>query len=101
MHKLFKRITGSNLYSFQDKVARLALEGNNIFLCAPTGSGKTWAALLPYIMAKKESNNSFDRLIYVLPLRSLATTLYNETANACQKIFDVKNLPEQRTYNEN
>ena len=42
-----------------------------------------------------------DRLIYVLPLRTLASTLYAETVACCNRVFKVKNLPEERTNAEN
>ena len=100
MKCLFDRLTGEkgfNPYPYQEKVAGHLLEGKNVFLCAPTGAGKTWAALLPYIWARKQGISFVDRLIYVLPLRTLATTLYAETVNCCKRISAVKNLPDERT----
>lgn len=41
-------------YPYQEEVAQRLLDGRNIFLRAPTGSGKTWAAILPYLWAKKQ-----------------------------------------------
>ena len=48
---------------------------------APTGSGKTWAALLPYIYAKAHDLSFPGKLIYSLPLRTLANSLYLDVKN--------------------
>ncbi len=100
MKGLFDQLTGEkgfNPYPYQEKVAEYLLEGKNVFLCAPTGAGKTWAALLPYLWAKKQEITFVDRLIYVLPLRTLATILYAETVACCNRVFKVRNLPDKRT----
>lgn len=76
-------------YPYQEEIAQRLFEGRNIFLRAPTGSGKTWAAILPYLWAKKQGSAFVDRLIYVLPLRTLATTLYAETVERCKRVFRV------------
>lgn len=104
MKELFDQLTGNQglkPYPYQERVAEYLREGNNIFLCAPTGAGKTWAALLPYLWSKSQRMTFADRLIYVLPLRTLATTLYAETVACCKRVFKVKNLPEERINAEN
>ncbi len=83
-------------YPYQEEVAQRLLDGRNIFLRAPTGSGKTWAAILPYLWAKKQGTTFVDRLIYVLPLRTLATTLYAETVACCKSGFRVVCDPNAR-----
>ena len=104
MKELFDQLTGNQglkPYTYQERVAQYLCGGNNIFLCAPTGAGKTWAALLPYLWSKSQRIAFADRLIYVLPLRTLATTLYAETVACCKRVFKVKNLPEERINVEN
>lgn len=101
---LFNLLTdnkGLTPYPYQEEAATHLLNGHNVFLCAPTGSGKTWAALLPYLWAKKKKTLFADRLIYVLPLRTLATTLYAETLSCCNRVFKTKTLPEQRNGDDN
>jgi len=99
MRTLFNLLTGKNGYApyeYQKRVANRILKGKNILLSAPTGAGKTWAVLLPFLFSWKKGYPIVDRLIYVLPLRSLATSLYNETVMSCSSIFKVKKKPEER-----
>lgn len=53
--------------------------------------------MLPYLWANNQGLEFVDRLIYILPLRTLATTLYADTIQDCQRIFKVKNAPDERT----
>lgn len=99
MRILFDQLTGNKgliPYPYQEEVTQHLLDGSNVFLRAPTGSGKTWAALLPYLLAKKQGKVFADRLIYVLPLRTLATTLYAETVECCKRVFRVVCDPNAR-----
>jgi CRISPR-associated endonuclease/helicase Cas3 len=68
------------LYDYQEKVAKLLLRQHNIILQAPTGAGKTTAALLPYIKAFAElPAEPFPRkCIYSVPLRVLANQFVAE-----------------------
>ncbi|MCB0173129.1 MAG: CRISPR-associated helicase Cas3' [Anaerolineae bacterium] len=61
-------------YPYQEKVAQLLLSGQNVILQAPTGAGKTAAALLPFLHARKNSNASLfpRKCIYSVPMRVLA-----------------------------
>lgn len=104
MRTLFNELTGNKRftpYQYQEDVAQYLQNGKNIFLCAPTGAGKTWAVLLPFLLARRNSTLFVDHLIYVLPLRTLATTLYAETVSCCKNVFDVKTLPEKRANSQN
>jgi len=47
------------------------LNRNNVLLMAPTGSGKTEAAILPLLRLVKDSNAQGIKILYVAPLRAL------------------------------
>lgn len=76
---LFRNVTGKLPYDFQTRTAGELLAGRNVLLSAPTGAGKTWAAITPFLYARRQKRGLADRLIYALPLRALATSLYEET----------------------
>lgn len=65
-------------YPFQERVARKLLAGSNVILQAPTGAGKTRAALLPWMHALHQAQyggraDAFPwRCIYSVPMRVLA-----------------------------
>lgn len=60
-------------YPFQERVAESLLRGQSIVLQAPTGSGKTAAALLPFLHARQRLRpEAFPRqCLYSVPLRVL------------------------------
>ena len=83
----FTRLTGKKPYPYQIKLARELTEGKSLILRAPTGSGKTWATVVPFIYSCLTGGKFADRLIYALPLRALASNLH-ETTNAKLKTLD-------------
>ncbi len=87
-HDFFKRLTGNPPYKYQEEIAVDLVEGRSVFLRAPTGSGKTWATLSPFLYGRMTKNAAVrvDRLIYALPLRSLASSLYRSTTEEVKKL---------------
>ncbi len=79
----FSRLTEREPYRYQLKVARLLTQGKNIVLRAPTGAGKTWAVLVPFFYRNWTVRPA--RLIYALPLRTLAQGIYRQALEAAQK----------------
>lgn len=78
LRELFQELTDFKAYDFQVEVARRLLEGENLVLVSPTGSGKSWVSLLAFIYAKRSGIAFADRLIYAFPLRTLTTALYQQ-----------------------
>lgn len=72
-------------YPFQKRVAELLLiEEQNVILQAPTGVGKTHAAMLPYLNALENKRNFPQKCIYSVPMRVLAKQFvgqYREAVN--------------------
>lgn len=56
----------------------LLLDGRNVILQAPTGSGKTNAALFPYLLARREGIDFPRKLLYCVPMRVLARGFYED-----------------------
>jgi CRISPR-associated endonuclease/helicase Cas3 len=99
----FERVTGFAAYPYQGRVAATLLgtdsknsiltsvdatdryapmagpAGQTLVVSAPTGAGKTWATVMPFIYSRIHARPIADRLLYALPLRSLADSLYRAT----------------------
>lgn len=77
----FDRLTGGGEepHEYQLEVAAAVLAGENVVVRAPTGGGKTLAALLGPLHAWCEGTPIVDRVLYALPLRALATSLAGTT----------------------
>jgi len=96
----FKKLTGFTPYRYQERVADAIISGRNVLLIAPTGSGKTWAAVAPFIHARfaraSDAGNRrpcfADRLIYALPLRTLASSLHADVVRAAKEAFGEENI---------
>ncbi|MCY3707506.1 MAG: CRISPR-associated helicase Cas3' [Caldilineaceae bacterium] len=66
------------LYPFQQKVYDLVSAGQSVILQAPTGAGKTRAALYPFFRAWEEDRDFPRKCIYSVPLRVLANQFWKE-----------------------
>ena len=71
------------LYPFQERVLTHLLNGHSVLLQAPTGAGKTRAALTPFIRAfHRQRPDAFpSQCIYSVPMRVLATQFLQEHRN--------------------
>ena len=83
------------LYPYQEHVKQLLLSGKSVILQAPTGAGKTRAALAPYIEAFFDlPPDEFPRkCIYSVPMRVLANQFakdYTEYAASFERKFKRK-----------
>lgn len=72
-------------YRYQKKVAELLLEGKNVILQAPTGAGKTHAAMLPFLNSLELGRNFPKKCIYSVPMRVLAKQFVDEYQSAVKK----------------
>ena len=92
--QFFNRLTGNAPYGYQEELAAIILRGESVVLRAPTGSGKTWATLAPFLYTRipRQDGAFVDRVIYVLPLRSLASDLQKTTIIAVEKCL-ARSLP--------
>lgn len=82
----FRKVTGHNeAFDYQLHVAEQLFQGHNIVLRAPTGAGKTWAVLAPFLSADDWVARP-ARLIYALPLRTLAQGVYRDAQEAARRL---------------
>jgi CRISPR-associated endonuclease/helicase Cas3 len=65
-------------YPFQRRVAELLLSGKNVILQAPTGAGKTHAAMLPFLDAVEHDRDFPHKCLYAVPMRVLANQFVDE-----------------------
>ena len=91
-------ITGFTPYQYQLKVAELLLAGKNVILAVPTGAGKTWASIVPFLYARQNGNINFpQKMIYSLPLRTLANSIYSDVTETLNKNHEFKELASIHT----
>jgi CRISPR-associated endonuclease/helicase Cas3 len=82
--KFFRDATGRDAHEYQVKVAQQLMEGRSIVLRAPTGAGKTWSVLVPFFYPDWQRRPA--RLIYALPLRTLAQGIYREARETARQL---------------
>ncbi|MBD2132623.1 DEAD/DEAH box helicase [Sphaerospermopsis sp. FACHB-1094] len=75
----FQTLTTFPPRNFQREVITKLLNRQDILLRAPTGSGKTETAISPFLFAKTLNLDFPNKLIYVVPLRTLANSLRERT----------------------
>ncbi|RLI80861.1 CRISPR-associated helicase/endonuclease Cas3 [Archaeoglobales archaeon] len=71
--KAFRKLTGVNPYEYQKIAMENLAEGKSLIIRAPTGSGKTEVALVPFIYGVNDFLPS--QLVYSLPTRTLVESI--------------------------
>jgi CRISPR-associated endonuclease/helicase Cas3 len=66
-------------------VAELLLGGRNVILQAPTGAGKTLAAMLPFLEAIEHRRDFPHKCLYAVPMRVLANQFVDEYKHRVRK----------------
>ncbi len=76
IRELIEKRGWKRLTAVQEKAVEPILRGDNVVITAPTGHGKTEAALLPILSKMLEENAEPVAMIYVTPLRALINDIY-------------------------
>ncbi|HSH78474.1 MAG TPA: CRISPR-associated helicase Cas3' [Herpetosiphonaceae bacterium] len=89
----------AQLFKFQAEVDRLVRAGRSVILQAPTGSGKTRAALFPFLDAWRDDDPAVlpRQCIYAVPLRTLANQFQTEYEGIVQSYRTAHGLRDQGT----
>lgn len=76
-------------FAFQQQVQDFALEGKDLIIQAPTGAGKTRAALMPGLIGlhSKSTGENPPRIIYSVPMRVLASSFVKEHRKTAQTMY--------------
>lgn len=81
----YYKLTKFYPYEYQIKVAQLFIEGKNVILSVPTGAGKTWASIMPFLYLFYKQTHIFPKkLIYSLPLRALCNSIAEDVNKAVE-----------------
>jgi len=84
VQEVYQKVLGEMPYEHQEKAWDALTQGKSIVLRAPTGSGKTEAVFLPFCFG---SDGQLPlRLIYALPLRSLANQIAERLKEHAEKL---------------
>ena len=73
---LVQRMGWRSLTDAQAKAIPLILEGYNVVIMAPTGGGKTEAAMLPVLSALARTDPAPVAVLYITPMKALINDLY-------------------------
>ncbi len=95
----FQRILDNReatLRSFQTQVMKHVTTGRNVVLRAPTGAGKTWAAILGFLYERVHLASRLDGVIYAVPLRALGSDIHDSLHCGLSRILAVSDDPVRK-----
>jgi len=90
-----------SLRDFQKDTKEMLIAGKSVLISAPTGLGKTRAAILPFVPQFNGKRKLSTRIMYTLPIRALSKGIQDEF-----KAFDVEPVihhgeePESEIFSE-
>jgi len=85
--KALNEVGIKELNELQEKAIKLILEGKDLLIVAPTGSGKTEAAVVPILhKILKDKDDAGFQLLYITPLRALNRDIVRRLSRITEKI---------------
>ncbi len=83
-------MSSSTIYAHQERAFELLRAGKNVILQAPTGAGKTRAALYPFLRMFEFSEYNYPlKCVYIVPMRVLANQFVLEYREIVRK-YNIK-----------
>jgi CRISPR-associated endonuclease/helicase Cas3 len=98
VHNVYKSCIEKSPAGHQEEAWNLLSEGKPILLRAPTGSGKTEAIVLPFLYFGGQAIPG--RLLYALPLRSLANQVADRIARYARQLNKPSNFQVRLQHGE-
>lgn len=86
LRSLLPRLGYTRPTPIQERTIPLIIRGYNVFIVAPTGSGKTEAALFPIFSKLAGTRSGGIKAIYVTPLRSLNRDIFKRMKDVASSI---------------
>ncbi len=86
IRKLVREKGWDRLTEIQEKAIPEILQGRNVIITAPTGYGKTEAAILPVLSMMVEERPEPVALLYITPMRALINDLYERISWWAEKL---------------
>ncbi|WP_204103979.1 MULTISPECIES: CRISPR-associated helicase Cas3' [Spirulina sp. CCY15215] len=94
LEQQFQVLTEFTPRPFQRKTIAHLLDTTSVILRAPTGSGKTETAIAPFLIALKHDCDFPRKLVYAVPLRTLANSLRQRVDRLVDRYW--QDAPQQR-----
>ncbi|NHW22784.1 MAG: DEAD/DEAH box helicase [Archaeoglobales archaeon] len=88
LEKALKAVGIEKLTDLQKRAFEVVLSGNNALIVAPTGSGKTEAAMIPVFQKLLQEKRQGIRVLYITPLRALNRDMFRRMSKIAE-ILDI------------
>jgi ATP-dependent Lhr-like helicase len=88
LRRQIEKLGWSSLTEIQVRAFKPVLEGEDVLLIAPTGTGKTEAAIIPIfeLLLRARARGDTGRILYVTPLRALNRDIFRRLAELAEAV---------------
>ena len=88
LRREIEKLGWSSLTEIQIRAFKPVLDGEDVLLIAPTGTGKTEAAILPIfeLLLRDRARGEIGRILYVTPLRALNRDIFRRLSELAEAV---------------